>query len=493
MLSFLLTIGSLLICALLLKRRQSTLPLPPGPRGSIIAGVKADLPKSEPWKTYAKWGELYGGPILSFRVHNRVTIVLNTRAAVHDLLETRAAIYSGRPISWMYQVICGRANSVFNIPASHPRHNIYRRILQSGLGADAVKTYWPILEEEAGVLIRGLIDTPAQYEQHIRRNAAAVIMKVTFGYSISGDDDHFISVAEQASKISGWAMTPGRWLVDYWPILRFIPAWFPFAHFQSQGAEWRTILNSLSEVPHNWVKSQIAARTNIPSFTSQLLRPGMTEEEEDIVKWCAGALYAGAADTTVSAIISFIMLMALHPDIQGRVHAEIDSTTTQAPCMEAVYRYPYLLAVLKEVMRYAPVGNLALPHQVTQEDTYAGYRIPAGSTIIPNVWAILHDPELYPDPFVFNPERFMEGSVSIPSGISASPGQPDPGKFIWGFGRRTCPGIRFAEPSLLLSMACILYHFTVAPESSEPVEVEFTTGITSHVKPFPIRFTRRNH
>ncbi|KAJ7511350.1 cytochrome P450 [Mycena galericulata] len=337
MLSFLLTIGSLLVCAFLLKKRQSTLTFPPGPRGSVFAGVKADFPQSEPWKTYAKWGELrqyatpcsefhYNltdlelnlGPILSLRVHNRLTIVLNTRAAVHDLLETRAAIYSGRPISWMYQVICGRANgSVFNIPASHPRHKIYRRILQSGLGADAVKTYWPILEEEAGVLIRGLIDTPAQYEQHIRRNAAAVIMKVTFGYSISGDDDHFVSVAEQASKISGWAMTPGRWLVDYWSILRFIPAWFPFAHFQSQGAEWRTILNSLSEVPHNWVKSQIAARTNIPSFTSRLLHPGMTEEEEDIVKWFSGALYAGAADTTVSAIISFTMLMALRRTCPG--------------------------------------------------------------------------------------------------------------------------------------------------------------------------------
>jgi hypothetical protein len=104
----------------------------------------------------------------------------------------------------------------------------------------------------------------------------------------------------------------------------------------------------------------------------------MTEEEEDIVKWCAGALYAGAADTvsliyafraqlesesllqTVSAMISFIMLMALHPSVQHRARDEIDSIVGlgRVPRVADVGRLPYLLAVSKEVMRYAPVANL---------------------------------------------------------------------------------------------------------------------------------------
>ncbi|KAF7369534.1 Cytochrome P450 [Mycena venus] len=452
--------------------------LPPGPRGSLISGIKSKLPKSEPWKTYAAWGAHYGGPILSFRIYNRLTFVLNHHTAVHELLERRAAIYSGRPVSWMFQVICGRANAVFNISGLHPRHKKYRRLLQSGLSAQAVKDYSDILEDEADILVRGLGEAPAQFEQHIRRNATAVIMKVAFGYTVSDGDDPFISIADQSSKISGWAMTPGRWLVDYFPILRFVPAWFPFAHFKRQGAEWRQILNSISDVPHNWVKAQMATGMNIPSFTSQLLRPGMSEEEENIVKWCAGALYAGAADTTVSAIISFIMLMALHPSVQERAQCEIDSILGRVPRLSDVYRLPYLLAVLKEVMRYAPVANLALPHQVTQADSYAEFRIPAGSSVIPNVWAILHDPELYPEPFTFNPERFVtvvdgDGNVRDDgSGAgerqrpSARPGQPDPNTYVWGFGRRRCPGIQFAEPALLLSMACILHAFVIAPHRS---------------------------
>ena len=50
------------------------------------------------------------------------------------------------------------------------------------------------------------------------RNAAGVIMKLAYGYSLTGDDDSFIQVAEESSKISGWALAPGRWLVDYYPI-----------------------------------------------------------------------------------------------------------------------------------------------------------------------------------------------------------------------------------------------------------------------------------
>jgi len=48
------------------------------------------------------------------------------------------------------------------------------------------------------------------------RNATAVIMKMAYGYTV-GPDDPFVQVAEESSKISGWATTPGRWLVDYYP------------------------------------------------------------------------------------------------------------------------------------------------------------------------------------------------------------------------------------------------------------------------------------
>jgi cytochrome P450 len=70
---------------------------------------------------------------------------------------------------------------------------------------------------------------------------------------------------------------------------------------------------------------------------------------------------------TVSAITSFILLMALHPEVQGLAQAEIDEICgrDQAPQPVQLGSLTYLLAVLKEVLRYAPVGNLGTPTFIT--------------------------------------------------------------------------------------------------------------------------------
>ncbi|RDB27129.1 O-methylsterigmatocystin oxidoreductase [Hypsizygus marmoreus] len=472
------------------------LPLPPGPRGSLFSGVKPFISSLEPWRTYAAWAEEFQSPIISFRVYNQRIIVLNDATAVHDLLEKRANIYSDRPKSSMYQDICDRKKAVFNISSLDPRHKLYRKLLQTGLSARATQSFWPLIQDEVNVLLDGFEKSPEKYEKHIRRNAAAVIMKVTYGYDVK-EDDLFIQAAEEASKISGWAMAPGRWLVNYYPILRFVPSFLPGAGWKRQGEAWKERLNILSGVPHAWVKEQMASGHYTESFTTRHLRPNgidmVSPDQEDVVKWCAGALYAGAGDTTVSAILSFVRLMAVHQDVQAKVRIELDTVVGRdcLPHPSDLNRLIYLSAVVKEVLRYAPVANLALPHQVTEEDVYKGYRIPKDTTIIPNVWSIMHNPDMYPNPFEFSPERFMaseQKDISIPS---LKP-QPDPRTFAFGFGRRTCPGVTFAETTMMLAMASIIARFNISLPSGRPnPKIEVTSGITSHIKPFEIEITPR--
>ena len=51
--------------------------------------------------------------------------------------------------------------------------------------------------------------------------------------------------------------------------------------------------------------------------------------------------------------------------------------------------------------------SIGVPHMSDTEDVYLGYRIPAGSTVIANQWAVLHDASVFPDPFSFKPERWL--------------------------------------------------------------------------------------
>ncbi|KAG6856615.1 hypothetical protein H0H87_002570 [Tephrocybe sp. NHM501043] len=431
------------------------------------------------------------GSIISFRVYNRRIVVLNDVVAVHNLLEKRANIYSDRPKSPMYHDICARGKAIFNISSLDRRHREYRSLLNTGLNARATQEYWPLIQSEVEILLEGFATSPKDYEKHIRRNASGVIMKMAYGYTVTADD-HFIKVIEEASRISGYALAPGRWLVDYYPIIRFIPSWFPGTGWKRQGEEWRERLNTLSGVPHAWVKEQMATGHFVESFTSRLLRPNgidmVDAKQEDIIKWCAGGLYAGAGDTTVSALLSFVMLMALHPSVQTKAQAELDALTPKGQTIHpsALNCLVYIPAVMKEVLRYAPVANLALPHRVIQDDEYLGYRIPKDTTIMANVWAIMHDPQLYPDPYNFQPERFT-------SSDKVDHQQPDPRVYAFGFGRRTCPGKAFAETSMLLVMAGILSSFDISLPAGKPQpEVQFTPGITSHIKPFDVIIAPRS-
>ncbi|KAF9000900.1 cytochrome P450 [Cyathus striatus] len=458
------------------------LSLPPGPTGTLISGVAHILPRVEPWKTYLAWSRDFGESVISFRVYNRRIIILNDLHSIRTLFENRSDVYSDRPVNWMFNTILDRGKSIFNISSLDERHKQYRKHITNGLGVRATRDYWPILEEEVGHLVDGLKQDAKSYEKHIQRNAAGVIMKVAFGYTVT-EDDAFIKVAHENGKISSFALQPGRWLVDYIPTLRFIPAWFPGATWKRQGHEWRSRLRYLSDIPHQWVKDQIATGIYTESFTSRLLYPGISDEEEDIVKWCAGGLYAGAGDTachfTVSALLSFMHLMALFPSVQHTAQVEIDRFPLEPSNLGKML---YLQAVLKEVLRFAPVGNIALPHRVIKDDEYKGYRIPKDATVIPNVWAVLHDEDIYPDPFQFNPDRFS--SVNQENDIN-----PDPKQFAFGFGKRACPGVHFAETTMLLAMAHILAHFDIKLPTGgkmDSTRIEFTTGITSTIKPFDI-------
>ncbi|EGN94381.1 hypothetical protein SERLA73DRAFT_96479 [Serpula lacrymans var. lacrymans S7.3] len=459
-------------------------PVPPGPKPKFWTGNVHQLPTSNAWVTYMKWSQQYG-PVVFFRIFSRQYVVLNTVKAAIDLLESRSGIYSDRPRAWMYKELAGRKWAVFNIYIHEPRHKQYRKLLHSGLNPRATDTYRQILEDETEKFLQGLAVTPDQFISHIRRYAGANILKVAYGWTVSGNDDYFVKIMEESIGIQAQATQPGRWLVDSYPIIRFLPRWFPFTDFHRHADYFREQLNRVDFIPHAWAKEQIQSGNYVESFTSLHLRPESGEvpdaEQEDIIKWCSSALYAGGADTIVAVITAFFLAMTLYPEVQKRAQAEVAAVVADGlPTLDHQKSLPYVSALIKEVLRWAPAAPLGLPHRVTQDDIYEGCRILKGATIVGNIWALAHDESVYPNPSEFKPERHLEDNEP----------QLDPRKIIFGFGRRICPGAHFAEVSLFLSISNILASFDISKaidkdgREIDPV-IEFTPGITAHVKPFP--------
>ncbi|KAF8217749.1 cytochrome P450 [Mycena galopus ATCC 62051] len=470
---------------------------PPGPRGLPLIGNTLQIPQDRQWLKWAEWKTQYGD-VIRISILGTPTIILSSMQAATDLLESRGNIYSDRPTATMAGELVGWSRGLGYAQASHnPRFRQLRTLFHQFMGprACAEATLLQIQEQENQKLLRKLLSDPDNFDDHARNCTSSLILALTYGYpSDLGDPLGFVKIAHDAMEGFSIASEPGRWWVDSLPALKYLPAWFPGASFQREAQRMRADLDKLFNVPYQFVKSEISSGHPNPSFLLSYLEEKNSEEtaeEEELLQGFATALYSGGAETTPSALTSFILAMALNPDVQDRAHAELDALLAQSkslrlPTFKDKAQLPYVSAIVKEVWRWNPSVPLGLPHVVTQDDEYRGYTIEKGSIVWANIWAILHDEKIFPEPFTFRPERYLTNDDEANSTVAAA----------FGFGRRVCPGMHIAENSVFIAIATILCIFRISKsvdEQGKVVEpvVEYD-GFISHPRPFKCKIELRS-
>lgn len=163
-------------------------------------------------------------------------------------------------------------------------------------------------------------------------------------------------------------------------------------------------------------------------------------------------------------MISFILAMCVWPEVQRKAQEEIDRVVgrDRSPTWDDESSLPYITACVTEVLRWRTVTILGgIPHAPIQDDEYRGYRIPAGTPITGNVWAIHRNPREFPAPDSFRPERYLNGLER--------PYPNKKGHNAFGWGRRVCSGQPLAEQGLFLSFARLLWAFDIRPGLDEKV------------------------
>ncbi|KAJ8472750.1 hypothetical protein ONZ51_g8304 [Trametes cubensis] len=203
-------------------------------------------------------------------------------------------------------------------------------------------------------------------------------------------------------------------------------------------------------------------------------------------------IYAAGADTTNASVHAFVLAMAMFPEAQRKAQAELDAVVgpDRLPDFSDMNVLPYVMALVKEVLRWHVVAPIGVPHRSVADDELNGFHIPGGSIVIPNQWAMSRDPTQYPDPETFNPDRFLKNG-------QLNPDVRDPASYVFGFGRRICPGRHFAEISMMITCASILHAFAISPpldEQGKPktLTLNINNLAVSHPKPFECRIVSRN-
>ncbi|KAI0291060.1 cytochrome P450 [Multifurca ochricompacta] len=443
------------------RRTTGLVPYPPGPPPLPVIGNLFDIPKEFSWLTYTELSKKYGN-ILFFRVFGQVIIVLNSPKPAKDLLEKRADIYSDRSVIPFYEMADFQFSLAFKRYGEPWR--LGRRLLDRGLRPGAAASYRPVQQARARALLLRLLTSPHELEAHIELFQGELILAMAYGYEVQGRDDSMIDVPRRLNEIGIATALPGALLVNDLPFLRHIPEWLPWLSYQPLARLGRDLTRVAINEPIRFVKESMLNGTARPSLAlenfqhAEKLKGQQREKVDKTIVEALGSLYTAGVDTTVSAMLSFFLAVVLRPDLQKRAQDEIDAVTgrERLPTFEDRTKLPFVDAVCKEVLRWQPVtplGEFNILSQARNSDTrvhdlqvclmrqeddiYEGYFIPKGAV------GNLHDPEMYPDPEAFKPERFLNPDGSL---------RDDPTLLAaFGFGKRVCPAKHFVDATCLSS------------------------------------------
>jgi Cytochrome P450 len=133
---------------------------------------------------------------------------------------------------------------------------------------------------------------------------------------------------------------------------------------------------------------------------------------------------------TAATVMLLVLYLMQNQEVQRKAQEEIERIVGKhrLPSWNDIPKLRYTNLVLQETYRINPLSPLGIPHASIADDVYNGMFIPKGTIVYPNVWAMMHDPKVYSDPFRFWPDRYLPKE-------EGGNGEPLPiGHF--GFGRR---------------------------------------------------------
>ncbi|KAJ7470757.1 cytochrome P450 [Mycena latifolia] len=480
-------------------RCRTDLPTPPGPRISVFGlGKGMAMPSAFQWLTYAEWRKTYGDLIFLNVLRNPI-LVINSVQGAQDLLEKRSAIYSSRPIRVMQKDVMG-FDFLFTGMKYDAWYKQHRTMFHHHFQRNVVQKYQTLQRKHAHTLLRNLAHTPDALEHIIRRTTAAIVLEICYGIHVADAGDEYVALADQALAGISSSGNFGTFAVDYFPLLKYIPAWLPGAAFKREGLKWRRLSSRLFNYAFDSVKQKLEEGCAEPSLMTIELeslfrdapKKNRAVERETIIKDVVATTYAAGSDTTLSTLLTFVLAMVLHPAVQEKAWAELDRVVPKdrLPSFEDRDQLPYIACIAWECLRWQPPVNIALGHYLTETDEYMGYRIPKGTTCLANMWAMLHDPLRYPDPSKFDPDRYIDAESNRSKSINANP------EIAFGFGRRICPGRFLALDTIWIVITSTLYSYRICKavddrgQEVEPL-LEYTTGLISLARPFKYRIVSR--
>ena len=365
-------------------------------------------------------------------------------------------------------------------------HTDYRKDLDGLFTRQALDTYLPGQEEVYDKYFAEFLEISKQGDQKKGTPFMTVFRELMCAVSCRTFAGHYMSEAA-VKKVADdyWMITAALELVCFPIIIPFTKTWYgkkaadmfleEFAKCAAKSKARMAVGGDITCIMDAWVKSmQDSAKYNqkiakgLPVDPSEKPTTLIRDFSDFEISQTIFTFLFASQDATSSACTWLFQLIADRPEILDRVRAENlaarDGDKNVRFNMDLLENLPYTRAVVKETLRYRP-PVIMVPYVVKKPfpvtDTYTA---PKGAMIIPSCYPALHDPEVYPNPDYYDPERWITGDAESKS----------KNWLVFGTGPHYCIGQTYAQMNLIgmIGKASMLMDWKhIATSESEDIEV----------------------
>ncbi|KAI8143436.1 cytochrome P450 [Fennellomyces sp. T-0311] len=474
------------------KKALDAIPTPKGYPyiGHILCFDKLHAHKLKEWHD-----EL--GPVIRVQMGVQPWIVVSDPKIVYELFVLNSSVASNRP----YQVLSshhysrGRSGIAFGEMSSRWRR-LRAAAATSALSPTAVKKFTPMIQAEAGRLVKDLIKACTSQKsidplRPLRRAALNYVFQTCYATNIESDDDPRLQSAIEFTDETNMLIGTHKDITGFLPFMTLVN--------KIMGRKNKLLEDFLRKRdPFLLGMIQQARNSNqdcmMKCLYNQQEELGLKDTDLLVV---AGDMIAGAATNVGYGIGWFLAIMLHYPKVYTRLCDEVDSFICEhgrLPLFSEREAFPLLNSVQKECMRYRGTNDVTLPHLIEKDMQCQGYVFPKGVLVLPSAYAMHRDPERYPEPDKFIADRFINDSKSMASSIAGKVEERD--HFMFGWGKRTCPAVHLAEVQMFAFLTNIIAECDIETpvDGSLPyLDDAQDAGAVMSPPPFHMRFIRRSN
>jgi cytochrome P450 len=450
---------------------QTPTSTPPGPKGLPLIGNLLDMRRDGPFGFYRDVWQEYGDIATASIGPMQFLVLARPEHIQHVLIKNPDKYIKGISHEKLRTAI---GDGILTLEGE--RWLRQRRLMQPTYTPKNVRQFADIMTEESQALInRWQSELPTNavvdINQEMVRVTIKVISRAVFGLDI---DDGFNDAAQSLYTLLEYTSQSSISMVD---VPLFIPT--------PRNRQLKKAQRYLRDFLMNIIESR-----RMHGLQDDLLSMLMTSRDADTGEFMSDdelhdevliTFFAGH-ETTASLLTWTSYLLSLNPDVEAKLHAELDNVLAgRVPTQEDVPKLSYTRMVLDEALRlYSPVPIMA--RDAAEDDEIGGYPVAKGTMVVLLPYATHRHPEFWEKPSEFYPEHFLPEAVAA---------RPRYAYLPFGSGQRICIGLHFAQLEATLLLADIAQRFRFRLAAPHDGAFEYI-GVARPAKPIMMRLERRD-